>query len=116
MRKKDMRKKSVAIVKGNCLCGKCDLRTRRGREECVNAVWDRALDVIRSTRRASVAHFQRQLCIRYTVAVSLVDELEKRGIVGPHRLGGREILIETENNRERCTSARPFRIKKEEKQ
>ena len=70
----------------NCLLGKCDLRTKRGREESVYAVWDQALDVIRKTGRASVAHFQRQLCIRYTVAVSLVDELEKRGIVGPHRL------------------------------
>ena len=81
-------------------CDNFDLRTKRGREECVNAVWDQALDVIRTTGRASVAHFQRQLCIRYTVAVSLVDELEKRGIVGPKRQGWptREILIQTKTN------------------
>ncbi len=75
-------------------CVKFDLRTKHGKEECVAALWDAALDVIRKTGRASIAHFQRQLCIRYNVAALLVDELERRGIVGSHRLGGREILME----------------------
>ena len=77
-------------------CDKFDLRTKRGRAAFVDSIWDQALDVIRKTGRASVAHFQRQLCIRYTVAVCLVDELEKRGIVGPKRQGWptRKILIQ----------------------
>ena len=85
-----------------CLLGKCDLRTKRGREESVNAVLAQALDVIRKTGRASVAHFQRQLCIRYTVAVSLVAELEKRGIVGPKRQGWptRKILIQPKTTKQ----------------
>ena len=73
-----------------------DMRTRRGREAFVDAWYERAVEVVRKTGRASVSHLQRQLGICYSNAVRLVDELAKRGIVGPHRLGGREILARLE--------------------
>ena len=76
---------------------KFDLRTRRGRAAFVAAIWDRAIDVIYKTGRASVAHFQRQLCIGYGSAVDLINEMENRGVIGPKRQGWptREVLIQT---------------------
>ena len=77
-----------------------DMRTKRGGAAFVDAIWNRAIDVICRTGRASVAHFQRQLCISYSSAVDLIDELECRGIIGPKRQGWptREILIQTRTN------------------
>ena len=76
--------------------GGFDLRTKAGRAAFIDATWDRALEVIRSTGRASPAHFQRQLCISYGSAMRLMDELERRGVIGPKRPGWptREILTE----------------------
>ena len=74
-----------------------DMRTRRGREAFVAANYERAVEAVRTTGRASVAHLQRQLCIVYSQAVLLIDELEKRGVIGPKRPGWptREILAKT---------------------
>ena len=44
---------------------------------------EKAKDVIRRTKRASAAHFQRHLCWGYKRASKVVDELERRGIIGP---------------------------------
>ena len=60
-------------------------------------VYKQALDVIRVTKRASAAHFQRHLNIGYNHASQLADLLEERGIVGPpNGIGSREIKVDLE--------------------
>ena len=60
-------------------------------------VYRQALDVIRVTKRASVAHFQRHLNIGYNHASQLADLLEERRIVGPpNGIGSREIKVDLE--------------------
>ena len=59
--------------------------------------YKQALDVIRVTKRASVAHFQRHLNIGYNYASQLADLLEERGIIGPQKgVGLREIKVDLE--------------------
>ena len=57
------------------------------------------IQVIRETRRASVASLQRRLRIGYTRAARIMDTLEERGIVGPARGSDpREILIDLDGD------------------
>lgn len=51
--------------------------------DCDEALFDRAMELIRTTGRASLSLFQRQLGIGYNAAVRLMDRLEEREIVGP---------------------------------
>ena len=52
----------------------------------------KAIDIIRSTKRASTSNLQRKLSIGYNRAARIMDELEDRGLVGPDVPGqGREI-------------------------
>jgi S-DNA-T family DNA segregation ATPase FtsK/SpoIIIE len=54
-----------------------------------------AVQIIRETQRASTSSLQRRLRIGYTRAARIMDELEKRGMVGPARGSDpREILID----------------------
>ena len=53
--------------------------------DCDEALLDRAMELIRTTGRASLSLFQRQLGIGYNAAVRLMDRLEEREIVGPAR-------------------------------
>ena len=56
---------------------------------------EKAKDVIRRTKRASAAHFQRHLCWGYKRASKVVDELERRGMIGPARgSGSREVFMD----------------------
>ena len=58
-------------------------------------VIERALDIIRDTRRASTSAVQRRLRIGYQRAARVMDILESRGYVGPARGSGpREILFD----------------------
>ena len=58
------------------------------------SIYERALSVIRSTRRASISWLQRQLNIGYSDAAHVMSLLEERGIIGPSNdNGSREILI-----------------------
>lgn len=53
-----------------------------------------AIEVIESERRASVALLQRRLRIGWSRAVQIIEELETRGIVGPHNGSEpREVLL-----------------------
>jgi len=56
----------------------------------------RAIEVIRQTKRASTSSLQRRLRIGYSRAARLMDLLEERGIIGPppDGPGPREILID----------------------
>lgn len=56
---------------------------------------ERAVGVIRETRRASTSSLQRRLRIGYTRAARVMDVLEERGVIGPPRgTDPREILID----------------------
>jgi DNA segregation ATPase FtsK/SpoIIIE, S-DNA-T family len=55
----------------------------------------RAIEIIRSTKRASTSNLQRKLSIGYNRAARIMDELEDRGMVGPDNGSqGREILLD----------------------
>ena len=55
----------------------------------------KAIEIIRSTKRASTSNLQRKLSIGYNRAARIMDELEDRGLVGPDVPGqGREILMD----------------------
>ena len=60
-----------------------------------NDVMRQALEVILSERKASTSYLQRRLGIGYNSAAKLIDEMEKRGIVGPPSGSGnkRDILV-----------------------
>ena len=63
-------------------------------KESCESLYNRAIEVIRTTRRASLTFLQRQLNIGYQEAARLIDQLEERGIIGPAREDGpREVLI-----------------------
>ncbi|MGJ8652125.1 MAG: DNA translocase FtsK 4TM domain-containing protein [Opitutaceae bacterium] len=54
-----------------------------------------AIDVLRSTKRASTSMLQRRLRIGYNRAARLMEELEERGIVGPENGSSpREIMVD----------------------
>jgi S-DNA-T family DNA segregation ATPase FtsK/SpoIIIE len=56
---------------------------------------DEAIEIVRDLGKASVSLLQRRLRIGYTRAARLIDEMEARGIVGPHPGGSRrrEVLL-----------------------
>lgn len=57
-------------------------------------LYNRALEVVRTTKRASISHLQRKMGIGYNHAIHLIDLLEDRGIIGPGvGVQPREILI-----------------------
>jgi S-DNA-T family DNA segregation ATPase FtsK/SpoIIIE len=57
-----------------------------------------AIDVLRSTKRASTSMLQRRLRIGYNRAAQIMEELEDRGIVGPENgASPREILIDLDS-------------------
>jgi DNA segregation ATPase FtsK/SpoIIIE, S-DNA-T family len=70
---------------------------------------DEAIAIVRELGRASVSLLQRRLRIGYTRAARLVDEMEIRGIVGPHPGGSRqrEVLPPPE---EKSGEAEPTRL------
>ena len=62
-----------------------------------DAIYRRALEVIRDTKRASISHFQRKMGIGYNHAARIVDLLEERGVVSAtHGAGPREIIQDPE--------------------
>jgi S-DNA-T family DNA segregation ATPase FtsK/SpoIIIE len=58
-----------------------------------------AIDVLRNMRTCSTSMLQRRLGLGYPKASRLMDELEKRNIVGPDLGGGRgrEVLLKQED-------------------
>jgi DNA segregation ATPase FtsK/SpoIIIE, S-DNA-T family len=57
---------------------------------------EQAIQVVRSTQRASASLLQRRLKIGYPRAARLLDQLQEMGIVGESQGGGRErdVLID----------------------
>jgi S-DNA-T family DNA segregation ATPase FtsK/SpoIIIE len=64
---------------------------------------ERAIEVVRSQRRASVSLLQRRLRIGYARAARLIDLLEERGIIGPDEGAGRarQVLLTTPSEGEK---------------
>lgn len=62
-----------------------------------NDLYRKALEVVRTTKRASISHFQRRLGIGYNHAARIVDLLEERGVIGTSKgAGPREILLDVD--------------------
>jgi S-DNA-T family DNA segregation ATPase FtsK/SpoIIIE len=58
-------------------------------------LFQQAMDVLRSTRRASTSMLQRKLRIGYNRAARIVEIMEEKGIVGPENGSSpREILVD----------------------
>ena len=56
---------------------------------------NKALEVLKSSKRASTSMLQRRLRIGYNRAARLMEDLEDRGIVGPENGSSpREILVD----------------------
>jgi S-DNA-T family DNA segregation ATPase FtsK/SpoIIIE len=51
---------------------------------------EEAIQIVRSSQRASASLLQRRLRIGYPRAANLIEQLESLGVVGPSQGGGRE--------------------------
>ncbi|ACA19813.1 cell divisionFtsK/SpoIIIE [Methylobacterium sp. 4-46] len=61
-------------------------------------VYEQAVAVVLRDKKASTSYIQRRLQIGYNRAASLMERMEKEGIVGPaNHAGKREILVEAED-------------------
>ena len=64
-------------------------------EEETDELYDEAVDLVRSMRQASVSMLQRRFRIGYSRAARIVDQMEMRGVVGPHEGSKpRQVLIQ----------------------
>ena len=73
--------------------GVCHVLTPKELAQFEEEMYARALEVVRTTYRASASHLQRKMGIGYNHAARLIDLLEERGVIGP-QVGAqpREIL------------------------
>jgi len=71
-------------------------------DEDSDTLIDQAIQLVRTTQRASTSLVQRRLRIGYPRAARLMDELEELGVVGPSQGGGRErdVLLPPVNEEE----------------
>lgn len=69
-------------------------------EDSDDALVEQAIQVVRSSQRASASLLQRRLRIGYPRAARLLDQLEEMGVVGPSQGGGRErdVLLEDDES------------------
>jgi S-DNA-T family DNA segregation ATPase FtsK/SpoIIIE len=59
-----------------------------------NALYDQAVAVVTRDRKASTSYIQRRLQIGYNRAASLMEQMEREGVVGPaNHAGKRDILV-----------------------
>ena len=63
-------------------------------------LYDQAVAVVLRDGKASTSYIQRRLGIGYNRAASIIEKMEKEGIVGPaNHAGKREILVPTEDDK-----------------
>ena len=63
-------------------------------EEEAGDYYDRAVAIVLRDRKVSTSYIQRRLSVGYNKAASLVERMEKEGVVGaPNHTGKREILM-----------------------
>jgi len=74
-----------------------DMRARveKSKESHEDDLLERAIEVVKLQRRASISLLQRKLQIGYTRAARLIDLMEQKGVVGPAEEGARfrEVLV-----------------------
>ena len=59
-----------------------------------NELYDQAVAVVTRDRKASTSYVQRRLQIGYNRAASLIERMEKEGVVGAaNHAGKREVLV-----------------------
>jgi S-DNA-T family DNA segregation ATPase FtsK/SpoIIIE len=57
-------------------------------------LYDKAVHVVLSDRKASTSYVQRRLAVGYNKAASLIERMEKEGVISaPNHAGKREILV-----------------------
>ena len=57
-------------------------------------MYKQALNIVRNEKKASISYIQRSLRIGYNRAASIVEEMEKNGILSPpNHSGKREVLL-----------------------
>ncbi|PPQ30466.1 hypothetical protein CCR94_12580, partial [Rhodoblastus sphagnicola] len=57
-------------------------------------LYDRAVAVVLRDKKCSTSYVQRRLSVGYNKAASLVERMEKEGVVGPaNHAGKRQILV-----------------------
>jgi len=62
--------------------------------------YDQAVAVVLRDGKVSTSYIQRRLGIGYNRAASIIEKMEKEGIVGPaNHAGKREILVPTEDDK-----------------
>ncbi len=72
-------------------------------EEAVDALFAEAVDLVVRTGQASISLLQRRFRIGYTRAARLIDDLERRGVVGPFEGSKpREVLVTAEQAARIC--------------
>jgi S-DNA-T family DNA segregation ATPase FtsK/SpoIIIE len=61
-------------------------------------LYDKAVAIVLRDRKASTSYVQRRLAVGYNRAASIIERMEKEGIVGPaNHAGKREILVGDED-------------------
>jgi S-DNA-T family DNA segregation ATPase FtsK/SpoIIIE len=71
--------------------------TAMGAEDGGGDLYSQAVQVVVRDRKASTSYIQRRLQIGYNRAASLMERMEKEGVISPaNHAGKREILIEPE--------------------
>jgi S-DNA-T family DNA segregation ATPase FtsK/SpoIIIE len=57
-------------------------------------LYDKAVNIVLTDKKASTSYVQRRLAIGYNKAASLIERMEKEGVIsGPNHSGKREILV-----------------------
>jgi DNA segregation ATPase FtsK/SpoIIIE, S-DNA-T family len=57
-------------------------------------LYEQAVSIVTRDRKASTSYIQRCLRIGYNRAASIIDQMEREGIVGPaNHVGKREVLV-----------------------
>jgi len=67
-----------------------------------NDLYDKAVAIVLRDKKASTSYIQRRLSIGYNRAASIIERMEKEGLVGPaNHAGKREILVEDDEGESR---------------
>ena len=81
-------------------CGRRNRGGAAGNFEDSDDPYDQAVAIVLRDGKASTSYIQRRLGIGYNRAASIIERMEKEGIVGPaNHAGKREILVPTEDDK-----------------
>jgi len=66
-----------------------------GGDEKIDELYDKAVAIVASERKASTSFIQRHLQIGYNRAARIIEEMEKQGVIGPaNHVGKRQIMVQ----------------------